>query len=113
MPFKYYHGKTGRVFNVTKHAVGVIVNKRVRNRIIPKRINVRVEHVKHSRCRKDFLDRVHENEKAKKSAKQSGQRVPSEKLKRIPAQPREAHLIRVNKLNKPIDLAPLPFEFIA
>jgi len=26
MPYKYYHGKTGRVFNVTKHAVGVVVN---------------------------------------------------------------------------------------
>uniref|UniRef100_A0A915C0S8 60S ribosomal protein L21 n=1 Tax=Parascaris univalens TaxID=6257 RepID=A0A915C0S8_PARUN len=30
MPFKAYHGRTGRVFNVTKHAVGVVVNKRVR-----------------------------------------------------------------------------------
>lgn len=29
MPFKFYHGKTGRVFNVTKRAVGVIVNKQV------------------------------------------------------------------------------------
>ncbi len=29
MPHKSYHGKTGRVFNVTPHAVGVIVNKRV------------------------------------------------------------------------------------
>ena len=25
MPHKFYHGKTGRVFNVTKRAVGVIV----------------------------------------------------------------------------------------
>jgi large subunit ribosomal protein L21e len=30
MPHKAYHGKTGRVFNVTKHALGVMVNKRVR-----------------------------------------------------------------------------------
>jgi hypothetical protein len=30
MPHKFYHGKTGRVFNVTPHAVGVIVNKQVR-----------------------------------------------------------------------------------
>jgi len=37
MPYKVYHGKTGRVFNVSKHALGVIVNKRVRNRIIAKR----------------------------------------------------------------------------
>merc|ERR1712154_717099 len=30
MPHKSYHGKTGRVFNVSKHAVGALVNKRVR-----------------------------------------------------------------------------------
>ena len=29
MPHKFYHGKTGRVFNVTKRAVGVILNKPV------------------------------------------------------------------------------------
>merc|ERR1711953_869514 len=62
MPHKVYHGKTGRVFNVTKRAVGAIVNKRVGGRIIPKRINVRIEHIKHSKCRDDFLRRVKENE---------------------------------------------------
>jgi large subunit ribosomal protein L21e len=63
MPHRFYHGKTGRVFNVTRHAVGIIVNKRVRYgfffnfkiykiypnfsyRVIAKRINVRVEHSK-------------------------------------------------------------------
>merc|ERR1712166_779583 len=46
MPHKFYHGKTGQVFDVTKHAVGVIVNKRVGGRIVPKRIHVRIEHVK-------------------------------------------------------------------
>ena len=30
MPYKFYHGKTGRVYNVTKRAVGVIVNKPLR-----------------------------------------------------------------------------------
>lgn len=30
MPHKSYHGRTGRVYNVTPHAVGVIVNKRVK-----------------------------------------------------------------------------------
>ena len=37
-----------------------------RGRIIAKRINVRIEHVKHSNCRLDFLRRVEENEKKKK-----------------------------------------------
>lgn len=29
MPHKFYHGKTGVVYNVTKRAVGVTMNKRV------------------------------------------------------------------------------------
>ena len=30
MPHKCYHGKTGRVYNVTQHYVGIIVNKQVK-----------------------------------------------------------------------------------
>nr|CAG4641305.1 EOG090X0GT4 [Eulimnadia texana] len=109
MPHKFYHGKTGRVFNVTQHAVGVIVNKQVRGRIIPKRINLRVEHVKHSKCREDFLVRVKENERLKKEAKTQGQRVV---LKRQPKQPRPAHTVST-KDNEPVFLAPIPYEFVA
>ncbi|KAG8281784.1 60S ribosomal protein L21 [Homalodisca vitripennis] len=72
MPYKVYHGKTGRVYNVTPHALGVIVNKRVRGKIIPKRINIRIEHVNHSKCREDFMVRVKENEKKRKEAKEKG-----------------------------------------
>jgi large subunit ribosomal protein L21e len=49
MPFKYYHGRTGRVFNVNPRAVGVEILKRVGNRLMPKRLNVRLEHIKKSR----------------------------------------------------------------
>jgi len=76
MPHKSYHGKTGRVFNVSKMAVGVVVNKRVKGRILPKRISVRVEHVKHSQCRKDFLNRVKRNEADKREAKKAGKPAP-------------------------------------
>ena len=62
MPHKFYHGKTGKVFNVTKHALGVVVNKRVGNRIIPKRIHVRVEHARQSLSREGFKDRVRKND---------------------------------------------------
>ena len=75
MPHKSYHGKTGRVFNVSKQAVGVVVNKRVKGKILPKRISVRIEHVKHSQCRKDFLDRVHANEVKKREQKVTGKHV--------------------------------------
>jgi len=109
MPYKYYHGKTGRVYNVTPRALGVIVNKRIRGKILPKRINVRIEHVNHSKCRTDFLDRVKENEKLKIDAKNAGIRVV---CKRQPAQPRPAHIVRTKK-NEPVLLQPIPYEFVA
>lgn len=108
MPYKAYHGKTGRVYNVTPHAVGVIVNKRVRGKILPKRINVRIEHVHHSKCREDFLRRVKENERLLKEAKAKGTWV---NLKRQPAQPKPAHFVK--KIEEPIVLAPIPYEFVA
>lgn len=63
MPYKYYHGRTGTVFNVNPRSVGVIVNKQVRNRIIPKRLHIRVEHLKLSTSRVEFLNRIKENDK--------------------------------------------------
>ena len=65
MPHKYYHGKTGRVWNVTPRAIGVQINKPVGNRIMKKRIHVRVEHLQKSACRTHFLERLVENEKYK------------------------------------------------
>jgi hypothetical protein len=53
MPYKVYHGKTGVVYNVTKSAVGVIIYKKVGNRYMEKRVNVRVEHIAHSRSREE------------------------------------------------------------
>merc|ERR1712184_189946 len=76
MPYKAYHGKTGRVFNVTQHAVGIIVNKRVRGDILPKRINLRIEHVKHSKSRLGFIERVHQNERDRKANKAAGVTTP-------------------------------------
>jgi large subunit ribosomal protein L21e len=51
MPYRYYHGRTGRVFNVNPRSIGVVVNKKVRNRVLPKRIHVRIEHIKKSTSR--------------------------------------------------------------
>uniref|UniRef100_A0A3Q3RCG8 Large ribosomal subunit protein eL21 n=1 Tax=Monopterus albus TaxID=43700 RepID=A0A3Q3RCG8_MONAL len=109
MPHKCYHGKTGRVYNVTQHAVGIIVNKQVKGKILAKRINVRIEHVKHSKSRDSFLKRVRENESKKLEAKQKSSWV---ELKRQPAPPREAHFVSTKK-NEPQLLEPIPYEFMA
>ncbi|KAL6088743.1 hypothetical protein STEG23_001901 [Scotinomys teguina] len=52
----------GRVYNVTQHAVGIIVNKQVKGKILVKRINVWIEHIKHSKSRDSFLQQVKEND---------------------------------------------------
>lgn len=108
MPFKAYHGKTGRVYNVTKHCLGVIVNKRVRGDILAKRINVRVEHVTPSKCREDFLRRVKDNDERKRAARANKQKVV---VKRRPVEPSAAKIIVSPP--EPIRLAPIPYEFIA
>ena len=91
MPHKQYHGKTGRVFNVTKHSLGIVVNKRVNCRVVPKRIHVRVEHARKSLSREAFIARVHKNDELKREAKKKGVKVNT---KRVPLQPREAHVVK-------------------
>ncbi|KAK5117445.1 60S ribosomal protein L21A [Meristemomyces frigidus] len=106
MPYKVYHGKTGVVYNVTKSAVGVILYRQVGNRYIEKRINVRIEHVRHSRSRDEFINRVKTNAQKKKQAKEDGTHVY---LKRQPAMPRGERTISA-KDNKPESIAPIAYE---
>ncbi|WWC95478.1 hypothetical protein V866_002342 [Kwoniella sp. B9012] len=106
MPHKFYHGKTGIVYNVTPRAVGVICYKVVNGRYLEKRVNIRIEHIKHSKCRQEFLDRVKSNAAKKREAKEKGEHVV---LKRQPAQPREARHVSI-KNNLPQTLTVRPYE---
>jgi large subunit ribosomal protein L21e len=65
MPFKLFHGRTGIIYNVTRRAVGVEINKQVRGRIEKKRVNVRVDHIRPSTCRQGFLNRKAANEEVR------------------------------------------------
>mmetsp|Transcript_27206 Transcript_27206/g.66188 ORF Transcript_27206/g.66188 Transcript_27206/m.66188 type:complete len:165 (+) Transcript_27206:358-852(+) len=101
MPHKFYHGKTGVVWNITKRAVGVEVNKLVGNRIMKKRIHVRMEHLKHSTCRKEFLDRVAQNKRIAALAKEKKVQV---NLKREAAlQPKGQQVIGVKSTNNAVE----------
>ena len=97
MPHKYYHGRTGKVWNVTKRAVGVEVNKVHRQRQIVKRIHVRVEHVRPSRSQLGHLNRIKENESLKAAAKASGTPCPAEALKRAPKSARSGFTLDLGK----------------
>lgn len=106
MPYKVYHGKTGIVYNVTKSAVGVILQKQVGNRYMEKRINVRIEHVRMSRSREDFLKRVKANFALQQKAKETGE---PQQLKRVPKQPQGERTVSL-KDNKPENITPVPYE---
>ena len=118
--------RTGIVYNVTPNAVGVIVMKVVGNRYIEKRVNVRVEHIKHSKCRQEFLDRVQRNGAAHAEAKAKGGAYCSSlanvshrshsdliveriSLKRIPVLPREARTVSTAG-NEPQTMVPVRYE---
>mmetsp|Transcript_107091 Transcript_107091/g.160094 ORF Transcript_107091/g.160094 Transcript_107091/m.160094 type:complete len:162 (-) Transcript_107091:78-563(-) len=109
MPHKYYHGKTGIVWSVTPRAVGVELNKKVGNRIMRKRIFVRIEHVQKSKCREHFLTRVKQNETLKRAAKENNQ--PKICLKRDPGWPVEAKLVRTKDTTIE-NVTPIPYEFV-
>ncbi|XP_013365894.1 PREDICTED: 60S ribosomal protein L21-like [Chinchilla lanigera] len=108
MPHKCYHGKTGRVCNVTQHAVDIVVNKQVKGKIRAKRINVRIEHIKHSKSQDSFLKGAKENDQKKKEAKEKSTWV---QLKSQPAPSREAHFVRTNG-KEPELLEPIPYELV-
>ncbi|KAM7320081.1 hypothetical protein ACRRTK_020524 [Alexandromys fortis] len=109
MPHKCYHGKTRRVYSVTQHVVGIIVNKQVKSKILDKRINVRIKHIKHSKSRDSFLKQVKENDQKRKEAKEKGTWV---QLKCQPAPLREANFVRTNGKDPEL-LEPIPYEFMA
>merc|ERR1712006_65801 len=80
LPHYFYHGRTGRIFNLNKNSAGVVVNKRVRNRIIPKKMNIRIEHLRISRCRTAFNARIQENDKKKCEANKNGKRISTKRV---------------------------------
>jgi large subunit ribosomal protein L21e len=108
MPHKHYHGRTGIVFNVTKSAVGVRVNKLVNGRILEKRIHVRIEHIRKSACQKEIIARVKSNEAIKKAAREGGEKVC---LKRQVKAPREGYFLAKPGGDGTITtIQPLPFS---
>lgn len=46
MPHGCYHGNAGRVCSVTQYAVGIVINKQVKGKILAKKMPMCVEHIK-------------------------------------------------------------------
>eukprot|EP00928_Gymnodinium_smaydae_P045651 TRINITY_DN303_c0_g1_i1.p1 TRINITY_DN303_c0_g1~~TRINITY_DN303_c0_g1_i1.p1 ORF type:complete len:166 (-),score=55.03 TRINITY_DN303_c0_g1_i1:64-561(-) len=105
MPYSFYHGRTGVVFNVNRNAIGVEITKVVGNRQLRKRLHVRAEHLRKSRCNEAFLRRVKENDEKKREAKAKGEKL---KCKRLPEGPKAMKIVKANEDEVEV-LAPLPF----
>lgn len=101
-----FHGKTAIIVGVTPRAVLCSLYKQVGNRYIEKRVNVRIEHIIHSKSRDEFLRRVKENVEKRKEAKKNGTFV---NLKRVPALPRGERTVSA-KGNKPETVVQLPYD---
>ncbi|OQS54138.1 RPL21 [Ecytonucleospora hepatopenaei] len=87
MPHKYYHGKTGRVYNVNRRAVGIVLYRCVGHKYIERHINARVEHLTLSRCNEDMKKRYAEYAKQREEAKANGKTCKP--IKRQPKGPRQ------------------------
>jgi large subunit ribosomal protein L21e len=108
-PYKTFHGKTGIVFNVTKTSVGVQLMKKVKHRLVQKRFHAKVEHVRPSSSRKDFLERVIQNDLKRKEARAKGERYVA---KRQPKGPKPACTVTVDAKNPPVMVMPKAFEYL-
>ncbi|XP_061991851.1 large ribosomal subunit protein eL21z/eL21y-like [Rosa rugosa] len=106
MPHKFYHGRTGRVWNVAKRAIGVEINKMIGHRVIRKRIHVRVEHVQPSRCEEEFKARKTGNDEVKAAAKARGEVIST---KRQPQGPKPGFMVEGASLET---VTPIPYDVV-
>jgi len=111
MPHKFYHGKTGRVMNVLKRAVQVTVNKRVRQRLIEKKIMLRVEHIKPARYEEGRRKKIERIQNLKRLAEQYNIWGLNLKIHGV-EEPKTGHFVNVNKLNAPVDVNPIEYELV-
>jgi large subunit ribosomal protein L21e len=106
MPFKYYHGRTGRVFTVNPKSVGVVLHKKVNGRLSMKTIFVRVEHLKKYKGREAFLERVKKNREILEEAKKNG--VKPEYIRQREEGPREEFVLNMQE-NTPVKVGYEPY----
>mmetsp|Transcript_7449 Transcript_7449/g.11029 ORF Transcript_7449/g.11029 Transcript_7449/m.11029 type:complete len:164 (+) Transcript_7449:40-531(+) len=111
MPYKYYHGRTGQIWNITPRAVGVEVNKRVKGRIMRKRLHVRIEHVRPSKCQADMKERELKNSKIQQENAKKDKKDWEPLIRKLPIKPKKGYVLK-KKGQKIEHLAPTAFNFV-
>ncbi|KAI5945269.1 60S ribosomal protein L21 [Manis javanica] len=106
MSHNSYCGKTRRIYKVTQHDVGIVINKQEQDFC---RDNVCSGHLKLSKSLDSFLKLVKENNYKKKEAKEKGTWV---QLIHQSTPHREAHSVRTNG-KEPALQESIPYQFMA
>ncbi len=72
MPHRFYHGRTGRIYDVTPRAVGIIMHRIHKGVERRKRVIVRIEHIVPSNCQAEANRLKAINAKIEEDAKKAG-----------------------------------------
>lgn len=88
---------------MTQHAVGMLINKWIRGKILAKTINVHFEHIKHCNSQESLLNCAKEKDQKIKEAQDKGTRV---EVDSEPAAAGAVHFVRHHR-EEPEMLAPL------
>lgn len=80
----------------------------VGNRIINKRLHVRIEHVQPSRCREEFVERRKRNDALKAEAKKRGEKIST---KRQPEGPKPGFVLAGETLTLET-VTPIPYDVV-
>jgi large subunit ribosomal protein L21e len=106
IPFKYYHGKTGKIFKIAGNSVGVMVEKIVGNRKICKKINIRIEHLRKSKTMEGHKERIKGKDKIRQSLNKKKSFIFFRKVSGLPV---GDHFISFEKI---IKINPEPYSII-
>ncbi|KAM0680212.1 60S ribosomal protein L21A [Glugoides intestinalis] len=106
MPHKYYHGRTGIVYNVNPRSYGVIFYKKVGGKYIERVMHIRPEHLTLSRSTEDMKNRQKVFSEKLKEAQKTGLKVFKDKV--LPAGPRPAFTVSLQN-NTPIEVSAKPY----
>lgn len=106
MPHKYYHGKTGVVYNCNPHSYGVTFHRKVGGKYIERNLHIRVEHLTKSRCNEDTRRRHVAYAEQLAEARAKGEKTSP--VKRMPEGPKPAFTIP-KKNNKVVELSEKPY----
>lgn len=105
MPHKYYHGRTGVVYNCNPRSYGVIFHKRVGGKFIERIMHIRVEHLRKSRCTEESNRRNVERMAQLEDARAKGLKTAPSTV--MPRGPRSAFTIS-KKRNTIVEVAEKP-----